>query len=376
MKYHPLLLLYFTISFAGFCSAETQRLFIGTYTGGTKGSEGIYTSELDTEAGTLSEPVLAAKCVHPAFLAVHPNKPQLFAVGETGNSKLYSFTYRKSGGQLLPVDEIEIPGSSACHLCLCQSPNSIFDSVIVANYSSGNIVSYPIFESGKFGNIAANIAHQGNGPNAARQKEPHPHGIFFDSVDKKSIGVPDLGIDQVVFYNIDFTTAKLERQRSVFHLPPGTGPRHLAFSKDGRFAYVNGELNSTVCVFMTLGTEPQLIQTVSTLPEADKSVPNSTAEIELSPSGNFLYVSNRGHDSLAAFRVNTANGMLSLLETVSSGGKHPRFFTQDPSGQFLLSCNKDSNNIVVFRIDRKTGKLYPTGNRINIAQPVCVKFAL
>ncbi|MDR0869826.1 MAG: lactonase family protein [Planctomycetaceae bacterium] len=364
------------VCLAGFCGAETQRLFIGTYTGGENGSKGVYTCEFDAEAGTLSEPVLAAECESPSFLTVHPLKLQLFAVGETGKSgKLYSFTYRKANGQLTPVDEIEIPGSSACHLCLCQEPNALGDSVVIANYSSGNIVSYPVFESGKFGKLASNIPHNGSGPHA-RQKEPHPHGIFFESVDGKSVAVPDLGIDKVIFYNIDFTTAKLEKRsvRSVLECPPGTGPRHLTFSKDGRFAYVNGELSSTLCVFQLRGTKQGLIQTISTLPEGFDGSENATAEIELSSSGKFLYVSNRGHDSLAVFRIDEAGGTLSPVEIVPSGGKHPRFFALSPSGQFLLSCNMNSDNITVFRVDGGTGKLYPSGSSIRIAKPVCVKF--
>jgi 6-phosphogluconolactonase len=363
---------------------EPQRFFIGTYTG-ENGSQGIYTCQFDPVKGTLSEPELAAKCEQPSFLAIHPTRPLLYAVAEQrSNAALYAFTYQKSTGKLTLLDEKVIPAQSSCHLCLCRTPDSEFEAVAVANYTSGNIVSFPIFADGKIGNIATNYSHTGSGPNTLRQKTPHPHAVYFDN-ENKTIAVPDLGIDRVMYYDIDLKTAVMTPKKDYLILPPGGGPRHLAVSKDKRFTYVNNELSSTVCVFETENKtmiqniqkvpKVQMVQEISTLPEGTVMPKNSTAEIEIAPSGRFLYVSNRGDDSIAVFAIEPENGQLSRIQNISSGGKHPRFFTLDPSGHFLLSCNMETNNIDVLAVNPENGMLTPTPSRINVSRPVCIVFA-
>jgi 6-phosphogluconolactonase len=326
-------------------AGEPERLFIGTYTS-ENGSQGIYTCLFDSAKGTLSEPVLAAKCEQPSFLAIHPTRPLLYAVAEQhSKAAIYAFTYQKSTGKLTSLDEKAIPAQSSCHLCFCRTPDSDsdsgsepqFEAMVVANYTSGNIVSLPIFANGKIGDIATNCPHAGNGPNTARQKTPHPHAVYFDA-ENKTIAVPDLGIDRVMYYNIDMKTAKLtaKEDQPYLILPPGSGPRHLAVSKDKRFTYVNNELSSTVCVFEA--KNKTMVQEISTLPEGTIVPNNSTAEIEISSSGRFLYVSNRGDDSIAVFAVEPKSGQLSRIQNISSGGKHPRFFTLDPSGRVCKIC--------------------------------------
>lgn len=364
-------------------AAEFRRLFIGTYTDGDQGGKGIYTCRFDLSEGEFTEPELAAACDNPSFLLVHPTKPRLYAVGSKGKTGiLYAFTYVKSTGRLTPLDQRTIPGRDPCHLCLCHDADLDLDTVIVANYSSGNVVSFPIFANGKIGKPASDFPHAGKGPNAARQEMPHPHGAYFEENDGKTVAVPDLGIDKVAFYEIDLTTAKLtpKSSRPFLNLPKGGGPRHMAYSQDIRFAYVNNELTSTVSVFELGDAEnPPMIQDISTLPgDVDGSkdgVDNSTAEIAIAPSGNFLYVSNRGHDSLAVFALDRETGLLSPIEFVPSGGRRPRFFAIDPSGQFLFSCNKETGNVVVFSVNRQTGKLTQTRESIEIARPVCIGFA-
>ncbi|MDR2704668.1 MAG: lactonase family protein [Planctomycetaceae bacterium] len=366
---------------------ETQRLFIGTYTG-ENGSQGIYTCQFDPVKGTLSEPILAAKCEQPSFLAIHPTRPLLYAVAEQhSKASLYAFTYQKSTGELTLLDEKPIPAQSSCHLCLCRTPNSEFEAVVVANYTSGNLVSFPIFADGKIGEMATNYHHTGSGPNTSRQKTPHPHAVYFDN-ENKTIAVPDLGIDRVMYYDIDLKTAVMTPKADYLILPAGGGPRHLAVSQDKRFIYVNNELSSTVCVFETKNQtiiqkvqevqktpKAQMVQEISTLPEGVVAPNNSTAEIELARSGRFLYVSNRGDDSIAVFAVEPRNGQLSRIQNISSGGKHPRFFTLDPSGHFLLSCNMETNNIDILAINPENGMLTPTPSRINVSRPVCIVFA-
>ncbi|GHT19129.1 hypothetical protein FACS1894189_7770 [Planctomycetales bacterium] len=192
----------------------------------------------------------------------------------------------------------------------------------------------------------------------------------------QTVAAPDLGIDRVVFYKIDMKTAQLtaKQEQPYLILPPGSGPRHLAFSADGHFVYVTNELTSTVCVFEMKGKNPPLIQEVSTLPEGTDKSKNSTAEIETSADGKFLYVSNRGDDSIAVFSADPIGGKLALIQNVPSGGKHPRFFCLAPSGKFLISCNMETNNVAVFAVDPESGKLTQTATNISVSKPVCAVF--
>jgi 6-phosphogluconolactonase len=354
--------------------AEPLRFFVGTYTC-PNGSRGIYTSKFDAERGTLEEPTLVAECNNPAFLTLHPSKPFLYAVTETPKGMLLAYQYDKQNGLLTLLDEKEALGQITCHLVFCPAENSATGAIVVANYGSGNVVSFPVLENGKMGNAASNITHAGSGPNAARQEAPHAHGVYSDGT---TIAVPDLGIDQVIYYDIDPKTARLSTsaEHANLRLPPGAGPRHLAVSKDKRFVFVLNELDSTMSVFDCRYTKkPELIQTVSTLDEGKDAAAlnNSTAEVALHSNGKFLYASNRGDDSIAVFSVN--NGKLTLLQTVPTGGKIPRFFCLDPSERFILACNQDSGNICVFNVDQATGKLTATNLSVNVPMPICIVFA-
>jgi 6-phosphogluconolactonase len=363
--------IFFMIALACFASgAEPLRFFIGTYTA-PNGSKGIYTGQFDPERGTLTEPTLAAECNNPAFLAVHPTKPYLYAVGESQKGMLLAFQYNKHDGQLTPIDEKEVPGQAPCHLVVSTSGNA--SAVVVANYSSGSVVSFPLVADGKIGEITSDMKHTGSGPHA-RQRSPHAHGVYFDGT---TIAVPDLGIDQVVYYKIDLATAALSTSADHANLrvAPGAGPRHLAISKDKRFVYVVNELDSTVSVFDRLSTStPELVQTISTLTEGKDAaaLKNTTAEIELHPSGSFLYASNRGDDSIAVYAV--SEGKLTLLQNAPSGGKIPRFFCLDPTGRFLLACNQETGNICVLAVDQETGTLTATGQSVNVSRPICLVF--
>ena len=282
---------------------EKLRFFIGTYTG-QDGGQGIYTSWLDMNTGSLEEPVLAAKCDNPAFLAFHPTQPYLYAIEESRQGILRAFLYDKMNGKLALHDEKKVPGRGPCHLVCCQSEDGE-TAIVVANYGSGSVVSFPILGNGKIGNVASEIAHVGLGPHPTRQQEPHAHGAYFDG---QTVAVPDLGIDQVIYYGIDLKTAQLSpsSETANLQLPAGAGPRRLAVSKDMQYVYVVNELDSTVSVFdRFLPKSSNLIQTVSTLPKDVDAVllDNSTAEITLHPCGSILYVSNRGHDSIAVFSI-------------------------------------------------------------------------
>ena len=364
--------------FAVLCSfvhgAEPFRFFVGTYTA-PNGSRGIYTGHFDAEQGTLSELTLAAEYNNPAFLTIHPSKPYLLAISEAQNGMLMTFRYDKATSQLTLLDDKAVPGQAPCHLAFHPSENGTSGVVVIANYSSGSIVSFPLMEDGKIGGIVSNIAHTGSGPNESRQKEPHAHGVYFDN--KTMVAVPDLGIDQVVYYNINLATAELTSFADAnLRLAPGAGPRHLTFSKDNRFVYVVNELDSTVSAFDRQTTDPtKPIQTVSTLTVGKDAaaLKNTTAEIELHPGGKFLYASNRGDDSIAVFTVND-EGKLALQQNAPSGGKTPRFFCLDPTGRFLLACNQDTGNIAVLTVAQATGTLTLTDQSVNVSRPICLSF--
>ena len=350
------------------------RCSVGTYTH-QHSSRGIYTSQFDTVHGTLEEPLLVVECDNPTFLTLHPSKHYLYAIGKFPTGRVRAFHYDKQNGDLMQFDEREIPGHGPCHMVFCPGESSHTDAVVVANYGSGNVVSFPVFDDGTLGTVASNITHAGSGPNTTRQEAPHVHGVYFDEA---TVAVIDLGMDKVLYYHIDRVTAELSLSDShaPLRLSAGAGPRHLAVSHDQQFVYVVNELHSTVSVFdRRVPHYPDCIQTISTLTSGKDAVRlnNMPAEIELHPSGKFLYISNRGDDSITVFTVE--KGTLTLIQKVSSGGQTPRFFCLDPTGNFLLVCNQDSGNICVFALDRETGTLTHTGQSVHISKPACLVFA-
>ena len=239
----------------------------------------------------------------------------------------------------------------------------------------GSIASLPIAPDGKLRPPASVIQHTGSSVNKRRQTGPHAHSINIDPTNRFAIAA-DLGIDKLLIYKFDPAKGTLKpNDPPAVKLAPGAGPRHFAFAPKGKFAYVINELDSTVTTLAFDAAKGTLtkLQTISTLPPGCKT-PNTTAEVQVHPSGKFLYGSNRGHDSLAIFAIDSESGELTPVGHQSTGGKTPRNFGIDPTGRFILAANQSSNNIVVFRFDQATGKLKPTGSEITVSSPVCVKF--
>jgi len=215
--------------------------------------------------------------------------------------------------------------------------------------------------------------HQGSSANPQRQEGPHAHEFVLDA-DNHFAFSPDLGLDKILIYKYDAAKGTITANDPPYAtVAPGSGPRHLSFHPNGRWAYVINEILSTVTAFHYDSKKGALteFQTVSTLP-ADFTGESSTAEIEVSPNGKFLYGSNRGHNSIAIFSIDPASGKLTLIGHQSTQGKTPRNFAIDPTGTYLLAANQDSDNVVVFRMDSETGKLTPTGNEIQVSMPVCI----
>ncbi|MGA9686094.1 MAG: lactonase family protein, partial [Candidatus Sulfotelmatobacter sp.] len=247
--------------------------------------------------------------------------------------------------------------------------------VLVANYTGGSIAAFPILEDGRLGEASAFIQHTGHGTNPQRQEAAHAHSIDL-SPDNRFAIVDDLGLDETLVYKFESAKGSLTPNDPPFaKAAPGAGPRHFAFHPNGKFGYVINEMGSTVSVFGYDATAGVLhpLQTISTLPP-EFIGHNDAAEIAVHPSGRFLYASNRGHDSIAVFAIDRKKGTLTLVEYAPTKGQNPRNFAIDPTGTLIFAANEKSDNIVIFRINAQTGRLTPTGEVLNIAQPVCVRF--
>lgn len=375
------LMLSFAFAFkSGMMSVEQQPnslwVYVGTYTG--SGSKGIYLLELDLTTGKLSEPLLAAETVNPSFIAIHPNGRFLYAVNEVYTRQketpnVSAFRIEPNTGMLKLLNSAPSYGAGPCHIIV----DALGKHVLVANYGGGSVSVLPINADGSLGTPTSFIQHVGKGVNPKRQEAPHAHSINLDASNKFAL-VCDLGLDRVFVYRYDAEGGILTPNEPPYAMvAPGAGPRHLAFHTSGRFVYVINELNSTVTAFSYDASSGSLkeIQTVSTLPK-DFAGENTTAEIVVHPSGRFLYGSNRGHDSIAAFSIDQQSGMLTPIGHFPTHGRTPRNFSIDPTGKFMLVANQHSNNIVVFRIDQNSGELAPTGISASVPMPVCVRFAM
>jgi len=352
-------------------------VYFGTYTGAK--SKGIYLSRLDARSGRLSAPELVAEIKSPSFLAVRPDHRFLYAVNEVSQydgkpaGSVSAFEIAPRTGKLTMLNQSSSGGSGPCHLIVDKKGRN----VLVANYGGGSVAVLPVQSDGKLGAASAFVQHTGSSVNPDRQKEPHAHSIVLDE-DNRFAFVADLGLDKVMSYRFDPEKGSLAPATpSSASVKPGAGPRHFAFSPNGKFAYVINEIHCTVTAFRHDPKTGELkeIQTVSTLPAGLAVQPGySTAEIEVHPSGKFLYGSNRGHDTIAVFAIDAKKGTLTPVEHVSTRGKTPRNFALDPTGKYLLAANQDSNTVAVFRVDPATGRLSPTGQMLDVGAPVCAVF--
>lgn len=351
--------------------------YIGTYTEKTK-SKGIYAFRFEDASGKLSSIGVTAESINPSFLALHPNGKYLYAVNETGefgdekSGAVSAFSIDRKTGKLTLLNQVASRGAGPCHVSLDKTGRY----VLVANYDAGTVAVFPVQDNGQLGKYTGFAKHTGQGPNKERQEGAHAHWIAT-SPDNQFLLTADLGIDRILvskFHLPDgaFTPGK---SNSGAKLKAGAGPRHAAFSPNGKFFYVASELNSTVTAFSYNAKDGSLheLQALSTLPK-DFSGANDVAEIVIHPSGKFLYVSNRGRDSLAVFSIDPRKGTLKPVADIATQGKTPRNFVIDPSGKFLLAANQESNSIVVFNIDPATGSLTLTGQAAEVPSPVCIVF--
>jgi len=350
-----------------------STLYVGTYTTSGK-SEGIYGYHMDG-TGALTR-FTSLMSVNPSFLTIDRSKRFLYAVNEVGDflgkpsGAVSAFKIDPVTGNLRLLNEQATQGADPCHL----SVDSRKLTLLVANYTGGNVSVFPLRSDGTLGMVAEVKQHEGSGPKE-QQKGPHAHCVIFDRAERYAFA-SDLGIDKVMLYRVDRATGKLTPAKQPFaKLKAGAGPRHLSLHPSGKFLYFISELDSTMSSFNYNEREGTLtmIDTVSTLP-SDFSGTSYCADVHVSPSGEFLYGSNRGHNSIVVFAIDQRTGKLTLVEHVSTEGNWPRNFTIDPSGRFLLVANQRSDNVVVFSIDATTGRLKPTGVNEAIPSPVCLRF--
>ena len=352
-------------------------VFFGTYTKGK--SKGIYRARLDTATGKLSAAEVAAECKDPAFIAVHPTEKFLYAIDEssdpakTPGKGVSAYAVDGRTGSLTLLNEQSAAGPGPCHLAV--DPDG--KAVLIANYSGGSVAALPISADGKLGASTGALQHKGSSVHPTRQKAPHAHGIYV-APGKRFAVVPDLGMDKVLIYRLDAAKAALTPNTPAsVSLPPGSGPRHLAFHANGKVVYVINELTCTMSVFAFDAQRGEMkdVQNISTLPPGETvQAGMSTAEVMAHPSGKFLYGSNRGHNTIVVYASDPATGKLTYVENVSTQGKTPRHFAIDPTGMWLLAENQGSDTVVVFRIDADSGRLTPTGQSLEVPVPVAAVF--
>ena len=353
-------------------SAKSLPVYFGTYTGGDNSSKGIYRSVLDLGTGKLSNPVLAAETRNPSFLEIHPEGKFLYAISESGGAgSVSAYEIDKDTGNLKFLNQQPSSGAGPCHVSIDHTGKN----VLVANYGSGSASVIPIKSNGRLGEPTGFVQHVGSSVNPRRQKEPHAHSINV-SPDNRFAFVADLGIDKIMIYKLDTEKGTIEKNRPPFaRVKPGAGPRHFAFHPNGKHAYVINELDYSVTAFAYKPASGTLtdIQTITTLPNGFEGS-NSCAEVRVHPNGKFLYGSNRGHDSIVVYQIDSAKGTLTFVEHETADIKTPRNFNIDPMGKFCLVANQGKNSVVVFQIDQETGALEPTGYKISVGRPVCVRF--
>jgi 6-phosphogluconolactonase len=356
-------------------------VYVGTYTGPK--SKGIYLFRLQTDNLEVSQNItlvplgLAAETPSPSFFDIDLAHRRLYAVNELSEFEgkpgggVSAFAIDASSGMLKLLNQRSSMGSGPCHIVSDQNHRH----VLVANYGSGSVAVLPVNADGTLGAASDVAQHNGRSVNRERQNGPHAHCVTFDPANR-FVFVCDLGLDKIMAYRFDAAQGKLTPHTPPFtSVKPGAGPRHMVFRPDGRFAYVINELSSTINVFAYDATAGVLreIQTVSTLPEYFDGA-NTTAEIDVHPSGRWIYGSNRGHNSVVLFAVDPEKGTLTYVEEQGTGGAKPRHFGIEPSAKHLAIGNQDSDTVLVCRIDAGNGRLKPSGVFASAPSPVCVKF--
>jgi len=356
-------------------SSSVPSVLIGTYTEQKEStSEGVYVYQLDLSTGELRYQTVIKDMPNVSFMAVHPTSRLIYVVNETEefNGKPgggVSVLARDTAGNFSVIHKQISGGISPCYISIEQSGRF----ALVANYESGSVTMLPIGTDGKLLPPSDVMQHSGSSVHPERQTGPHTHCILPDPANRFAIAA-DLGLDRLFVYRMDLENGKLQPHAEVT-VEARSGPRHLIFNSTGQYAYLLNELNSTLSVYQydsQIGVLT-LLQTVPTLPD-DFSGESFCGDLCLSPDGEYLYTSNRGHNSIVCFRVDSNNGHLAYQSHIASGGQYARILALDPSGRFMIAVHQKSHNVVVFKIDPETGNLSHTGHETGLFMPVHVLF--
>ncbi len=364
-------------------AVDATLVYVGTYTAPQGRGKGIYLFRLQTENLEVSQNItlvplgIAAETSSPSFIALDPKRRLLFAVNETDTfdgqrtGAVSAFSIDAATGMLTLLNQQSSKGTGPCHLVLDAENRH----VLVANYGSGSVAVLPVGADGRLGAATDVVQHAGKSVHPGRQTGPHAHCVTMDPGNRFAF-VCDLGLDKILTYRYDAQRGTLRPGDPPFTpVKPGAGPRHMVFRPDARFAYVVNELTSTITALTydrAAGSLKEL-HTVSTVPEHFDGA-NSGAEIDVHPTGKYLYVSNRGHNSVVLFSIDPAKGTLTYIEEQGTGGRTPRHFGIEPSAQHLAIANQNSDTVLACRIDAGNGRLKPSGVFASAPSPVCVKF--
>ena len=360
-------------------------VYWGTYTegGGQFGngeSKGIYVSRMDAGTGTLTPPELAAESPNPSWLTIHPNRRYLYAVnerldaaGKAGPGEISAFAIDRRTGKLTSINRVSSRGGQPCHICTDKTGTM----AMVANWYTGSTAGFPLGRHGELGESTAFSQHEGlrSGPPAPGQPQIHCHSVVV-TPDNRFLLSTDTGLNKVYIYRLDPPKASFTPHDPPFlGLEKPTNPRHLALHPNGKWAYVSNEINPGGCTMLRFDAARGVLEEgpVAASVPADYKGRTSPAECVVHPSGRFVYMSNRGHNSIAVLRVE-ADGTLNLIEAFLPGGETPRSFAIDPTGKFLIAMMQRSGTIVPLRIEQQTGKLTATGETLKLPVPVCAEF--
>lgn len=354
-----------------------EFVYISSFNGGE--SEGIRIFSWDSQNGMLESIGGTGDGVeNPIYIEGDPQRRFLYAAdvvnecdGEKGGA-ISAFAIDAGTASLKFLNRQSTGGLTPCYLCAAANGRYL----LAANYTGGSVAVLPIQSDGRLDKRCVFVQHQGSSGNADRQNEAHPHSFLLDPANNFAFS-PDLGMDKVMVYQFSAQSGQLTPHQPAFvETAAGAGPRHARFHPNRRFAYVITELLNTIIAYSYNESDGHLaeLQTVSALPEGWRGT-SYCSDIHIHPSGNFLYGSNRGHDSIVVFTIDQQSGKLSLVDHTPTQGNFPRSFALDPTGRFLLAANENSGTVLTFSVDQGTGKLAPTGQVKKIAKPTSFVFA-
>lgn len=370
--FRALWLVLIILSGGGRVFGESPLVFVSSFAAGDQGA--IHAYRLDEEAGRLTPVHRTGGVENPFFLAVSPDQRFLYAIhaksfGGKDFEEVAAFSLVGRGGELKPLNRTSTRGTASCYLDV----DATGKTLLVANYSTGSVASLPIREDGSLAEIATFAQHSGASVDKSRQEGPHAH-CFVISPDNRFAYAADLGLDQVLAYRLNAASGTLEPARQPFaRTPPGAGPRHLTFHPNGKWMYVINELSNSVTRYDYDQATGGLIErgTISTLPD-DFTGTSYCADLKITPDGKFLYGTNRGHDSLACYRIDDG-GELTRIAIEPSRGKGPQNLAIAAGGKLLLCANMPGHNVAVFRIDSESGRLTALEPLVEQPSPSCIR---